>query len=121
MPLSKEEKKKKLKERKDAYYSTANLVNNMKWKLKEIEKNRGHTIAFRQLMLSLDGYEQQVSDDFSRYEKRILRCDNKHDVVDMQKALNRERTLREGLEKKIKEASESSGLFIKFVRNKLGV
>lgn len=119
--MTPEEKKEKLRQRKQAYYSTSALVNNMKWKLKELEKNRGHTIAFKQLMLALDGYEQQVSDDFSRYEKRITRCDNKADVADMQKALNRERTLREELDKKVKEASDSSGLFIKFVREKLGV
>ena len=121
MALSKEDRKKKLKERKQAYYSTSGLVSSVKWKLKKIENNRGHTIAFKQLMLSLDGYEQQVRDDFSRYEKQIRRCDNKDDVIDMQKALNRERTLREALDAKVKEASESSGLFIKFVRNKLGV
>lgn len=119
-----EKTKKKLEafeKRKQRYYSMSSMIQNMVWKLKDIERSRGHTTAFKQLMLALDAYDQQIRDDFSRYEKQINRRRDRDDVKQLQQALNRERTLRQELESKVKEASESSGLFIKFVRNKLGI
>lgn len=123
--MTKEEKKKYRQEafekRKSEYYSLSATINNMQRKLKNIEKNRGHTIAFKQLMLALDGYEQQIREDFSRYDKNIKRSSHMLEVKSLQQSLNRERKLREELEHKVKEATTSSGLFIKFVREKLGV
>lgn len=121
MSLSKEDREERLKRRKSEYYSLSHDLYNIKRKLRGIEKNKGHTTAFKQLILGIEGYEQQISDDFSRYEKQIRIMDRTDEIAKMQKALNRERAIRQELELKIKEASESSGLFIKFVRNKLGV
>ena len=109
------------KERKEAYYSLQYKLDDMRHTLQNIKKNRGHSTAFKQLMLSIDAYNQQIRDDFSRYEKQVNKIRDKDSVFEMQTALNRERKLRHELELKVKEASESSGLFIRFVRDKLGV
>jgi hypothetical protein len=107
-------------ERKKAYYSLRNDIDLIKQKLIDIKKNRGRSPAFKVLMSALDVFTEQVDRDFSRYEKRIKSISNGDVALELQQALNRERKLREELEKKVKEASESSGLFIKFVRGKLG-
>ena len=107
------------KERKKEYYSLTNPINDMKCKLENIHKTRRRSIAYKQLKLALQAYEQQIRDDFYRYEKQVANRELTNEMKQLQQSLNRERKLREGLESKIKEASESSGLFIKYVREKL--
>lgn len=101
------------------YYSLTYPINNMKWNLENVHKTRRKSIAYKQLILALDAYEQQIRDDFYRYEKQVTSRELKNEMKQLQQSLNRERKLRKGLESKIKEASESSGLFIKYVRDKL--
>ena len=113
------EAKDRHKERKKEYYSLTNPINDMKCKLENIHKTRRRSIAYKQLKLALQAYEQQIRDDFYRYEKQVANRELTNEMKQLQQSLNRERKLREGLESKIKEASESSGLFIKYVREKL--
>ncbi len=89
--------------------------------LHDIERHQGRSLAFRNLKNALQIFENQVDADYRRFTTRInantLSADNKL----LQQSLNRERKLREELEAKVKEASESSGLFISYVRDKLGL
>lgn len=103
------------------YYRLNHKIYMFKEDLKNIKNIKGHTREFKQLMLSLDGFDEQIHNNIRRYERRVKLRDATDELKEMQKALNRERKLREDLELKVKEASESSGLFIKFVRNKLGI
>jgi hypothetical protein len=112
------EAKEKHKERKKEYYSFTSVISNMQWTLKNSHNNR-RSIAYKQLCLALEAYEQQIRDDFYRYEKIVSSREQKNEMKALQQSLNRERKLREGLESKIKEAAESSGLFISYVRKKL--
>ena len=114
-----EELKLKSEEKKKAYYSLRNDIDHIKSKLTRIKRSRGYSPAFKVLMSALDVFNDQVRRDYSRYEKRVNSISNGDKVIELQQALNRERKLREGLESKIKEASESSGLFISYVRSKL--
>lgn len=111
--------KERHKERKKEYYSLTNPISDMKWRLENVHKTRGRSIAYKQLVLALCSYEQQIRDDFYRYEKLVTSREQKNEMKELQQSLNRERKLRVGLENKIKEASESSGLFISYVRKKL--
>ena len=113
------EAKEKHKERKKDYYSLTSPITDMKWRLENIHKTRRKSIAYKQLQLALSAYEQQIRDDFYRYEKQVTSRELKNEMKQLQQSLNRERKLRSGLEAKIKEASESSGLFISYVRKKL--
>ena len=113
------EAKEKHKARKKDYYSLTSPIGDMKWRLENIHKTRRKSIAYKQLCLALEAYEQQIRDDFYRYEKLVTSREQKNEMKELQQALNRERKLRAGLESKIKEASESSGLFISYVRSKL--
>ena len=116
---SKEDREKQRLERQQAYWSIVNNIDGIRHKLNSIKKHRGHSTAFKQLMLALDGFEKQIRDDQDRFRNRVRQYDNKAEIKELQKALNRERQKREELEKKITEAKESSGLFIKYVRKKL--
>lgn len=107
--------------RKKAYYGLAHDIEMMRYKMNEIKRHRGHSPAFKNLMLAFDIFEEQVSKDFSTYEKNIKRNEVAADNRQLQSSLNRERKLRHELELKIKEASESSGLFISYVRSKLKI
>ncbi|YP_010660204.1 hypothetical protein PP590_gp47 [Pseudoalteromonas phage HS1] len=107
--------------RKKAYYQLAHDIQMMRYKMNEIKRHRGHSPAFKNLMLAFDIFEDQVSQDFSNYEKNIKKNEITADNRQLQNSLNRERKLRHELELKIKEASESSGLFISYVRKKLKI
>jgi hypothetical protein len=117
--MDKEQLKLNLEQRKWAYYSLKNDLHVIKDKLNNIKNNRGHSPAFKVLSSALDVFNEQVDRDYYRYEKRIGSRINNNIAMELQQALNRERKLREQLESKVKEASESSGLFIKYVREKL--
>ena len=107
--------------RKLKYYSLRGKIEDMRYVLKDAYSDRGKSPAYIASMASLELLQKQVREDFSRYEKRIDTSSQKDEVALIQKALNRERLKRETLEAKIEEAKTSSGLFIKYVRGKLGV
>ena len=106
--MDKADRAEKLKERQRAYYSLDNSLHDMREKLSSLKKHKGHSIAFKMLLNAIDLMSEQIRNDFSRYEKRVRNSDNS------EKLKNAE------LEKKIEEAKTSSGLFIDFVRSKLG-
>jgi hypothetical protein len=121
MKLAKKERQQKLKDRETAYYSLRNGLDSMKYNLNNLRKGRGHSSAFKMLDIAIDLMLDQVNSDYNRYVRRISRMDSNEDVSFMQKALNREKEKNTILEKKIEEAKTSSGLFIDFVREKLGM
>ena len=115
------EKAKILKEKEDAYYSLRNNLESIRWDLTHIHQNKKHRNEFKMLNIAIDLSLDQLTRDYSRYIRRIRIHDYSEDVSFMQKALNREKLKNAVLEKKIEEAKTSSGLFIDFVRNKLGM
>jgi len=117
--MNKEEREQKLKDSKELYYSLESDLYCIRDKLTYLKKNRGHSPAFRMLVIAIDLMSDQVRSDHNRYVRRIRRADSSEDVSFMQKALNREKLKNSVLEKKIEEAKTSSGLFIDFVREKL--
>ncbi len=119
--MTKEERAKKLKDRETAYYSLRNDLDSMRYKLNYLKIGKGHSRPFKMLRMAVDLMLDQVNKDYDRYVRRIRRADSSDDVSFMQKALNREKLKNAELEKKIEEAKTSSGLFINFVREKLGV
>lgn len=122
MALNKEERQQKLKAREDSYYSLRNELDSMQWKLRDLKGYRGgRSYAFKMLDIAINLALEQITKDYDRYVRRIRRIDACEDVSFMQKALNREKEKNAVLEKKIEEAKTSSGLFIDFVRKKLGV
>jgi hypothetical protein len=122
MALSKEERQKKLKAKEDSYYSLRNDLDSMQWRLNDLKGYRGgSSYAFKILDIAINLALEQIRKDYHRYVRRIRRIDACEDVGFMQKALNREKEKNAVLEKKIEEAKTSSGLFIDFVRKKLGV
>lgn len=122
MALSKEERQQKLKAREDSYYSLRYDLDSMQWRLRDLKGYRGgRSYAFKMLDIAINLALEQITKDYDRYVRRIRRIDACEDVSFMQKALNREKEKNAVLEKKIEEAKTSSGLFIDFVRKKLGV
>ena len=119
--MNKEERAFKLKERSKAYYSLRHKLHNMKDCLNELKDHRGHTVAFKMLILAIDAMQDQIRRDSDRYEKRICNQNNHDELVDLSKSFNREVIKNKDLEKKIEEAKTSSGLFIDFVREKCGM
>jgi len=98
------------------------------WKLDDMEvflNNQkgffGRSNAYHNLVIALRWMQDQVDSDEYRYQRRLEYKDMKEEMQELQQALNRERKLRQELENKITEATTSSGLFIKYVRDKLGV
>lgn len=110
---------KREKEREN--YRVCNFIYQMKNELNHIKKHKGRTTAFKLLHNALDNFEDQVNRDHSRWVSRINARQYSSDNKVLQQSLNRERKLREELQSKIKEASESSGLFISYVRSKLKI
>lgn len=105
-----------------------NTMDSIGWKLNEVErtlrKNEkflGRSDAYKNLTITLRWMQDQLSEDQTRYERILERQSEKEEMQELQQALNRERKLRQELENKITEATTSSGLFIKYVRDKLGV
>lgn len=113
--------KKTIEEKRDDYYSLDCMLDSMTEKLESLKRNRGRTYAFKMLSMSIRLMQQQVRDDYTRYVKRIEEKSCRNDMADMQKSLNREVIKNKLLEKKIEEAKTSSGLFIDFVREKMGL
>ena len=115
------ELKKQRKERDQAYYSLRSDIYHIKDRMQCIAKHRGHSNAFKLLIIALDVFNNQIDLDRNRYERRLTAREHKDTATELQQSLNRERAKRQQLEVKIKEASESSGLFIKYVRKALKV
>jgi hypothetical protein len=118
--MNKEERAKRLEEKEDTYYSLRNKLGSIKWDIRHINQNKQRSNAFEILNIAIDLSLEQVNKDYNRYVRRIRISDMSDDVSFMQKALNREKLKNAELEKKIEEAKTSSGLFIDFVRSKLG-
>ena len=119
--LNKQERQAALRARKDLYYSLSYDLTHMRDKIEGLKKHRGHSSAFKMLILAIDMMSEQVRNDFNRYERRMRFNDNSDNCILLQKALNREKENNLALERKIEEAKTSSGLFIDFVRSKLGI
>ena len=106
-------------ERDRKYYSLRSDIRYMKENLVDIKFGRGHTNAFKLLMIALDGFEDQICKDYDRYVKRVGSIVKRDELKELQQSLNRERKIRADLENKIEEAKTSSGLFVDYVRKKL--
>ena len=111
--------KKERQESTQRYYALRDQVNNMKFHLQSLRKHRGHSDAYRLLIIALDGFRDQISRDHRVIERRNRIISDKNLSAELQTVLNRERKKRFELEAKMKEASESSGLFISYVRKAL--
>lgn len=77
------------------------------------------SLQYKMLRDALRIYEMHLTDHYDRYRDINGRNTMREEMRELQQSLNRERTKREEIEDKVKEASESSGLFIKYVRSKL--
>ena len=108
-------------EKMKCYYSLREDCYAFKCKLMALTKHKGHSGAFRVMVAALDVFDDQINNDHQRYIRRVRLIDDKIIIKELQNSLNRERIKRELLEKQIKEATTSSGLFIKYVRDVLGV
>ena len=122
MALNKEERQKRIKAKEDSYYSLRNDLDSVQWRLRDLKGYRGgSSYAFKMLDIAINLALEQIRRDYDRYVRRLRRIDACEDVSFMQQALNREKKKNAVLEKKIEEAKTSSGLFVDFVRKKLGV
>jgi len=120
--MNKEERQRKLETKEDSYYSLRSELSSLQWRLKDLKGYRGgRSSSFKLLNLAINLSLDQVENDYNRYVRRICRRDAEEDVELMQKALNREKVKNAKLEKEIEQAKTSSGLFVDFVRKKLGV
>lgn len=117
--MNKQERADALKKREKAYYSLRRKLSYIKDSLNELKSHRGHSVAFKMLMLAIDAMQDQIRKGYIRYEARILSQSNHDTLLDMSQSLNREIIKNKALEKKIEEAKTSSGLFIDFVREKM--
>ena len=116
--MNKKDKEESLRTRKSEFLSLRSELGCFSSKLAKLKKHSGHSVEFKLLMLAIAMMKKQVEDDYERYERRLSRREERLQIKDLQKSLNREREKREALEQKVKNASESSGLFIKYVRDK---
>tara|TARA_R110002153_G_scaffold160608_1_gene312963 strand:- start:201 stop:587 length:387 start_codon:yes stop_codon:yes gene_type:complete len=111
--------KKERQKSTESYYALRNEIDDMKFNLQSLRKHRGHSDAYRLLIIALDGFRDQISRDHRAIERRNRIMSDKNLTAELQTALNRERKKRFELEAKMKEALESSGLFISYVRKAL--
>ena len=117
--MNKESRNLRVEERKRIYYSLDSDLLGVQDKMISIRRNRGHSPAFKMLLIAIQLMRDQVQKDHARYERRIRRIDDREVSKFLQNSLNREKEKNAILEKKIEEAKTSSGLFIDFVREKL--
>jgi len=113
--------KKERQKSTESYYALRNEIDDMKFNLQSLRKHRGHSDAYRLLIIALDGFRNQISRDHRAIERRVRITADKQLAAELQNALNRERKKRFELEAKMKEASVSSGLFIAYVRKALNL
>lgn len=112
--------KSKLSEKREDYWDKINQLDQMKTILDNISGKR-NSPAHKTLVAALDVYRDQIERDYERFKCVYNNKTTFDDMCLLQQKLNRETKLRVGLEEKVKEASESSGLFIKYVKEKLGL
>ena len=89
--------------------------------LKEMDSYNHRSSVFKNFEIAVRLLQDKLHEDVYKSVKIIERSKQSQEMKQLQKALNRERKLRQELENKINEATTSSGLFIKYVRDKLGV
>lgn len=77
--------------------------------------------SYELLRGALENYQRSLTDDYELFKDINGRKTLREDMRELQQALNRERKLRAELEEKVKEATESSGLFVSYVRKKLNL
>ncbi len=119
--MSAENRIKEMEEAKKRYYELESMCWNFRNRLHSIKKHKGHSDEFRMLDIALKKFEDKVRSDYKRYELRVKRKEDSQEVKQMQQALNRERKLRHEAEARMKEAATSGGLFIEYVKTKLGM
>ena len=119
--MDSDERKKRLKKRNDTLMTASAKLQNIRWILDDLQVYLGRSPEFKMLDTSIDLMTNKIHDDLSYFERRIEISKDREGVKFMQKALNREKEKNAKLEKKIEEAKTSSGLFIDFVREKLGM
>jgi hypothetical protein len=117
--ILKDEWKKEREESTRNYYALRDEIDSMKFSLQNLRKHRGHSDAYKLLLIALDGFRHQIRRDYRAIDMRVRITADKQLAAELQNALNRERKKRFELEAKMKEASESSGLFISYVRKAL--
>jgi len=119
--LRKKRREERLAEKRKSLDKILWKLNDVSYALRREETFLGRSSAYKNLMIALDWMEDQVVEDLNRYERIIENKSAREEMQQLQQALNRERKLREELETKVKEASISGGLFIEYVKGKLGI
>ena len=119
--LRKQRREEMLEKKKQAVYSLRCKLDDMEYTLRRNTKFLGRSEAYENLCIAVNFMLDQISDDEARYKRILENKSAREEMQELQQALNRERKLRQELENKISEATTSSGLFIKYVRDKLGV
>lgn len=109
------------KEKQDKYWNRKWKIDEIRQQLKDLSGNKENSAAFRAVLAGIDIFADQLYDDHKRYLQRLENMSAASEVAEMQKALNREKSKNAELEKQISEARTSSGLFIKFVRDKFKI
>lgn len=117
--MNKEERESKLSDKSDKYNRINYKLENLKYELTDTFGPRGR--KYNLLFLAIDSAQQQLKLDYDRYVRRIRIIDNSEEMRSLQKSLNREIKKNTELEKKIDEAKTSSGLFIDYVRKRIGI
>lgn len=102
---------------RNLYYKLDNIL----YEVKNADGYRSNSDTFKNFEISVRLLQDKLQKDYYRSESVIRRRIESDEKRGLQQALNRERKLRQELEDKINEATTSSGLFIKYVRDKLGV
>lgn len=115
----KEVRKQKFTRRQERFNEDMDMFWRMRGMLDDMEANQRKSPSYRLLEAAIDTFGDQIRNDFYNFEGVCRRAKSRDNEVDLQQALNRERTKRAELENQVKEASESSGLFISYVRKKL--
>ena len=118
--ISKGERAAKLKDKSDKYNRIHYKLEELKYELTNIFGHKGGR-KYGLLALAIDSAQDQLKLDYDRYVRRIRTLDNSDAMRSLQKSLNRERKKSAELEEKIDEARTSGGLFIDYVKNKLGI
>ncbi len=118
--LNKEEREAQLEKKKDEHYTLRNEIWYLRDKVSRLGKSK-HSPAYKVAVSALDMLNNQIEQDYNRYTRRLRVADANEVAQELQQSLNREKKKNFELEKKIEEAKTSSGLFIDFVRSKLGM
>lgn len=119
MQMNKEERDSKITAKSDKYNRVLYKLDDIKYEFTDIFGPRSR--KYNLLFLAIDSVQEQLKLDYDRYVRRIRIIDNSEDMRSLQQSLNREIKKNIELEKKIDEAKTSSGLFIDYVRKRMGI